>query len=86
MAIYLDCKAQMALLKTKEAPISVSAKYSDFTDVFSKKLSAMLPEYTKINTHIINLEKGKQLPYRPIYNLDLVEPEILKTYIKTNLV
>ena len=35
--------------------------------------------------HIIKLEKGKQPPFDPIYNLRPVELETLKTYIKTNL-
>ena len=46
----------------------------------------MLPEQTKINKHSIELEDGKQLPYGPIYSLGPVELEILKTYIKTNMV
>ena len=44
-----------------------------------------LPENTGINEHIIELEKGKQLSFGPIYSLGLVELETLKTYIKTNL-
>ena len=42
-------------------------------------------ENTGINKHVIALEKGKQLPYEPIYSLRPVELETLKTYIKTNL-
>ena len=45
----------------------------------------MLPEYTEINIYAIDLEKGKQPPYRPIYSLAPVELETLKTYIKTHL-
>ena len=45
----------------------------------------MLPEHTEINTHAIELEEGKQPPYRPIYSLGPVELETLKTYIETNL-
>ena len=39
----------------------------------------------EINTNAIDLEKGKQSPYGPIYSLRPVELEIFKTYIKTNL-
>ena len=53
-------------------------------DIFSPDLVTELPEYTEINTHAIDLEEGKQPPYRPIYNLGLVELETFKTYIKTN--
>ena len=45
----------------------------------------VLPERIKLNGHAIDLENGKQLPYGPIYSLDLVELETLKTYIKTHL-
>ena len=38
-----------------------------------------------MNEHTIELEEGKQPPFRPIYSLGPVELEILKTYIKTNL-
>ena len=34
---------------------------------------------------MIELEKGKQPLYRPIYSLEPVEFETFKTYIKTNL-
>lgn len=42
-------------------------------------------ENTSMNKYAIKLVQGKQLSYRPIYNLKLVELVILKTYIKTNL-
>ena len=61
------------------------AKYSDFADVFSKESAEVLPERIGINEHAIKLEDGKQPPYGPIYSLNLVELETLKTYIKTNL-
>lgn len=38
-----------------------------------------------INKHAIKLKDGMQLFYRPIYNLGLIELEILKIYIKTHL-
>ena len=42
-------------------------------------------ENTRINEHAIELEKSKQLLFRPIYNQGPVELEMLKIYIKTNL-
>lgn len=86
IVIYLAHKAQIALLKAEKTSINVPAKYSDFANVFSKKLGAMLPKDTKINTHNMNLEESKQLPFGAIYELGPVELETLKTYIKTNLV
>ena len=44
-----------------------------------------LSKNTKINKHAIKLEENKQPPFGLIYNLELVELETLKTYIKTNL-
>lgn len=45
-----------------------------------------LPEYIRINDYIIELINSKQPLYRPIYSLNLVKFETLKTYIKINLV
>ena len=69
----------------KKAPTKVSVEYSDFTDVFSPDLASELPKYTGINNHAIELVKGQQPPYGPIYSLGLVELETLKAYIETNL-
>ena len=44
-----------------------------------------LPKNTGINKHAIELQDGKQPPYRSIYSLRLVELEILKTYLETHL-
>ena len=38
-----------------------------------------------MNEHAIELEEGKQPPFKPIYSLGPVELETLKTYIKTHL-
>lgn len=56
--ISLACKAQIVLLKIEEAFLTILTKYSDFADVFSKKLAAMLLEYTQINTNAIDLKEG----------------------------
>ena len=83
MTIHLVKKAQIALLLAKK--INILAKYSDFANVFSEKLANILSEQTRANEHAIELEQGKQPPYRHIYSLGLVEFKTLKTYIKTNL-
>ena len=44
-----------------------------------------LLKHTRINNHVLKLEKGKQLLFNLIYSLGPVELEILKTYIKINL-
>ena len=83
MLIYPAQKAHIALLIAKE--VTVPAEYLDFVDVFLKESADVLPKHIEINKHAIELEDGKQPPYRPIYSLDPVELETLKTYIETNL-
>ena len=75
MTIHLLKKAQIATLKQDEAFAKVSAKYSDFSDVFSEKKALVLPE----------LQDDKQPLYGPIYSLGPVELETLKAYIETYL-
>lgn len=53
MLIYLAREVQIGLLLTKK--VTVATKYSDFSDVFSKKLAAELSERSDINKHSINL-------------------------------
>ena len=65
--------------------VRISDEYSDFTNVFLVEKALVLPERIKLNEHAIDLENGKQPPYRPIYNLGPVELETLKTYIETHL-
>ena len=83
--VHPSREPQISGLIAEKAPTKVPAKYSDFADIFSPNLAAELPKHTEINTHAIDLEEGKQTPYRPIYSLRPVELETLKTYIETNL-
>ena len=78
-------RPQVSDLIAKEAPTKVSAKYSDFVDVFSPDLASEPLKHTGINDHAIKLINGQQPPYGPIYSLKLVELETLKAYIETNL-
>ena len=78
-------KAQIAYLKADKVLIKVFSKYADFANVCSPKLAAKLPEYMKINNHIIKLVNNQQPSYSSIYNMGLVELEMLKTYIKINM-
>ena len=81
--IYPVKKAQIALLIAKE--VKIPNDYLTFLDVFLEKKSLILLEITELNQHVIKLQKGQQLLYKPIYSLGLVELEMLKTYIETNL-
>ena len=84
--VYPSQRPQISGLIAEEAPTKVPAEYSNFADVFSLDLVSELPEHTRINNHAIKLVNGcQQLPYGSIYSLELVELEILKAYIETNL-
>ena len=69
-----------------KALTQVLIKYFDYSNVFSAENAIELPENTGINEHIIKLVEGKQSSFGLIYSLEPVELEILKIYIKTNLV
>ena len=83
--VHLDWEIQIAALIADKASVTIPVEYSDFEDMFFKESATMLPEHTKINMYAIDLEEGKQTPYRLIYSLELLELETFKTYIKTNL-
>ena len=83
--VHLFREPQISGLIAKKAPTKVPAKYSDFADVFFPDLASELPEHTGINDHAIELVKGQQPPYGPIYSLRPVELKTLKAYIETNL-
>ena len=71
------------MLLTKK--VAMPTKYLDFADIFSEKSTNVLAKRTKANKHAIELEKGKQPAYGPIYSLGPVEFKTPKTYIETNL-
>lgn len=93
MAIDLIRKAQIEVqshiqIKTllfDETIIAISAKYSDYNNVFLAKNAAKLLEYTRITNHVSKLKEDKQSPFGLIYNLRLMKFKTLKTYIKVNL-
>ncbi len=53
--IHLSRRAQIGHLKADEVPSKVPSKYTDFANVFSRKLVGELPEHTEINNHVIEL-------------------------------
>lgn len=66
--------------------VNILVQYLDFLDLFSQKLPAKLFKHSDINEDLIDLESDKEPLYGLIYSLELVKLEVLKTYIKTNLV
>lgn len=63
----------------------MSGKYAEYIDRFLQKTIAKLQKQTDFKNHIINLKKGRQLPYKPIFSLRSLEVETLTTYIRVNL-
>ena len=83
MSIKLSCQAQVALLTSEGT--SILAENLEFSNIFSSDSAVELQEHTGINDHSINLLNNKQMLYGPIYSLEPVKLETLKTYIKANL-
>lgn len=82
--VHLFRRAQITLWKVDEAPTIIFSEYLNFADIIFLKLAIELPKYTKINNHAINFINRKELAYEPIFCLEPVDLETLKTYIETN--
>ena len=85
MPVYFKRQAQVKALLFDKAFTEIPVEYFDYSDVFLAKNVVELSENTRINEHAIELKKSKQPLLDPIYSLEQVELETLKTYIKTNL-
>lgn len=70
----------LAAVETNELPDYVKP----FADVFSERQANELPERTD-RDHAIDLESGKDPPYRSLYRLSPKESEVLREYLVTNL-
>ena len=85
MPVHSKKQAQVEALIFDKAPTAVLVEYFDYSKNFSAEYVAKFLKYTKINNHVIKLEKGKQPSFGPIYSLGSVKLETLKIYIKINL-
>ena len=85
MPVHSKKQAQVGALLLNKAPTKVLAEYSDYSNIFSAEYTVESPENIGMNEYTIAIEKGKQLSFGPIYSLEPLELETLKTYIKTNL-
>ena len=84
--VHPSRRPQISGLIAKEVSTKISAKYSEFAEVFSSNLASELFEHTRINNYAIKLVDGyQQPPYGSIYSLGPMELEIPKAYIETNL-
>lgn len=52
-------------------PPDLPLQYADFADVFDVKASGKLMSYKDYN-YTIEIEEGKQPPYKPIYSLSAI--------------
>lgn len=77
--------AQIAALELDKVLLKISAKYIDYTDVYSSDQAREFSNNTSINEHPIELVKDKQPAYGPIYALSLVELKTSKIYIENHL-
>lgn len=73
MTIYLFWAAKIAFLQVNKAFTKIFFEYSDYANVFLVNLAIKLPKNNNINDHSMELIKGKQLLYGPIYSLGPVE-------------
>ena len=81
----VQANAYVKLLLFNKSSTEILAEYSNYGNIFPTKNIVELSKYTRINNHIIKLEKNKQLYLSPIYSQRLVKLETLKIYINTNL-
>ena len=79
MPMHLEKQTKVRALLFDKAPTEVPAKYSNYNNVFLAKNAAELSENIGMNEYAIELEEGKQAPFRPIYSLGQIEFEMLKT-------
>lgn len=77
-------KVQLVLLFTNDVFITMLSEYFKFADVFFAKCAIEFLKFTGINDYTIDLIENQQLFYKPVYNLEPIELEMQKTYIKIN--
>jgi hypothetical protein len=78
-ALAMEDQETMDLIRTK-----LPAAYQDFTDVFSKAGSDLLPPHRPYD-HQIHLESDTLLGYSPLYNQSADELRATKQYLIDNL-
>ena len=59
MPMHSKRQAHVGVLLFDKTPTEVSAKYSDYSNVFSVENKAELLEHTEMNDHAIELEESK---------------------------
>ena len=80
------CKTQIKIIKFNIIFIIILIKYFNNSNILKKIYIIKLFKYTRINNYIIQLKKNKELFFRLIYILKLINSKLLKIYIKTNFI
>ena len=81
--IHVSYQVSVALAISKKTRIL--AEYSKFFNIFFLDSAVKLIKHIRINNHYMNLIENEYPLYSLIYNLGLVELNILKTYIEAKL-
>lgn len=85
LALNIHPSQEVKIVLLDVEKVTISSKYTDYTNVFSLDSAAKLAKHIGINNHLMNLINDKQPPYGLINSLELVELKMLKTYIENNL-
>jgi hypothetical protein len=75
----------ITLYSTDVTEFQLPKEYLEYTDVFSEEEAAKLPESIRVE-YAITIEKGKNIPYGPIYVLSTNKLRVLREYIKSSLI
>ena len=86
MLVHPKRQTYVGALLFDKALTKIPAEYSNYSNIFSAENAVELLKNFRMNKHTIELEEGKQPLFGSIYSLEPVKLEILKTYIKINLV
>ena len=68
----------------KQVAQELSQQHADYTDVFSKTASDILPIH-RLHDHKIILEKESNLRYSSLYKMMTEELKVIKKYLEENL-
>ena len=85
MPVHSKKQAQVRALLFDKTLTEIPAEYFNYSNVFLVENTVELSENIGINKYAIKLEEDKQPLFGPIYSLELVKLETVKTYIKINL-
>ena len=77
-----DVSARLLVLTVEE--VRLPNKYVDYANVFDEPSAGKLPEIFKVS-YSIEIEEGKDIPYRPIYALSTNELRVLREYLKNTM-